>query len=156
MGPLCELLDEFEIPNYSIVDRDDGEPIASGDHITTTDWDFEAEVIDALFAKGSQSTFITFLESEERRKRAVVIKGNSRALKKACATYNVSLMDSEYVFQGEEFEGEFADTPRSRALMYAWLSSNKGVRFDVALAEALGADGIPACYENIIRRAAGL
>ena len=156
VGPLCELLDEFEIPNYSIVDRDDGEPIASGDHITTTDWDFEAEVIDALFAKGSQSTFITFLESEERRKRAVVIKGNSRALKKACATYNVSLMDSEYDFQGEEFEGEFADTPRSRALMYAWLSSNKGVRFDVALAEALGADGIPACYENIIRRAAGL
>lgn len=156
VGPLCELLDEFEIPNYSIVDRDDGEPIASGDHITTTDWDFEAEVIDALFAKGSQSTFITFLESEERRKRAVVIKGNSRALKKACATYNVSLMDSEYDFQGEEFEGEFADTPRSRALMYAWLSSNKGVRFDVALAEALGADGIPACYENIIRRAVGL
>lgn len=156
VGPLCELLDEFEIPNYSIVDRDDGEPIASGDHITTMDWDFEAEVIDALFAKGSQSTFITFLESEERRKRAVVIKGNSRALKKACATYNVSLMDSEYDFQGEEFEGEFADTPRSRALMYAWLSSNKGVRFDVALAEALGADGIPACYENIIRRAAGL
>lgn len=156
VGPLCELLDEFEIPNYSIVDRDDGEPIASGDHITTTDWDFEAEVIGALFAKGSQSTFITFLESEERRKRAVVIKGNSRALKKACATYNVSLMDSEYDFQGEEFEGEFADTPRSRALMYAWLSSNKGVRFDVALAEALGADGIPACYENIIRRAAGL
>lgn len=156
VGPLCELLDEFEIPNYSIVDRDDGESIASGDHITTTDWDFEAEVIDALFAKGSQSTFITFLESEERRKRAVVIKGNSRALKKACATYNVSLMDSEYDFQGEEFEGEFADTPRSRALMYAWLSSNKGVRFDVALAEALGADGIPACYENIIRRAAGL
>lgn len=156
VGPLCELLDEFEIPNYSIVDRDDGEPIASGDHITTTDWDFEAEVIDALFAKGSQSTFITFLESEERRKRAVVIKGNSRALKKACATYNVSLMDSEYDFQGEEFEGEFADTSRSRALMYAWLSSNKGVRFDVALAEALGADGIPACYENIIRRAAGL
>lgn len=156
VGPLCELLDEFEIPNYSIVDRDDGEPIASGDHITTTDWDFEAEVIDALFAKGSQSTFITFLESEERRKRAVVIKGNSRALKKACATYNVSLMDSEYDFQGEEFEGEFADTPRSRALMYAWLSSNKGVRFDVALAEALGADGIPACYENIIHRAAGL
>ena len=156
VGPLCELLDEFEIPNYSIVDRDDGEPIASGDHITTTDWDFETEVIDAFFAKGSQSTFITFLESEERRKRAVVIKGNSRALKKACATYNVSLMDSEYDFQGEEFEGEFADTPRSRALMYAWLSSNKGVRFDVALAEALGADGIPACYENIIRRAAGL
>lgn len=156
VGPLCELLDEFEIPNYSIVDRDDGEPIASGDHIATTDWDFEAEVIDALFAKGSQSTFITFLESEERRKRAVVIKGNSRALKKACATYNVSLMDSEYDFQGEEFEGEFADTPRSRALMYAWLSSNKGVRFDVALAEALGADGIPACYENIIRRVAGL
>lgn len=156
VGPLCELLDEFEIPNYSIVDRDDGEPIASGDHITTTDWDFEAEVIDAFFAKGSQSTFITFLESEERRKRAVVIKGNSRALKKACATYNVSLMDSEYDFQGEEFEGEFADTPRARALMYAWLSSNKGVRFDVALAEALGADGIPACYENIIRRAAGL
>ncbi|OUN48157.1 hypothetical protein B5G20_01020 [Collinsella sp. An7] len=156
VGPLCELLDEFEIPNYSIVDRDDGEPIASGDHITTTDWDFESEVIDALFAKGSQSTFITFLESEERRKRAVVIKGNSRALKKACATYNVSLMDSEYDFQGEEFEGEFADTPRSRALMYAWLSSNKGVRFDVALAEALGVDGIPACYENIIRRAAGL
>ena len=156
VGPLCELLDEFEIPNYSIVDRDDGEPIASGDHITTTDWDFEAEVIDALFAKGSQSTFITFLESEELRKRAVVIRGNSRALKKACATYNVSLTDSEYDFQGEEFEGEFADTPRSRALMYAWLSSNKGVRFDVALAEALGADGIPACYENIIRRAAGL
>lgn len=156
VGPLCELLNEFEIPNYSIVDRDDGEPIASGDHITTTDWDFEAEIIDALFAKGSQSTFTTFLESEERRKRAVVIKGNSRALKKACATYNVSLMDSEYDFQGEEFEGEFADTPRSRALMYAWLSSNKGVRFDVALAEALGADGIPACYENIIRRAAGL
>ena len=140
VGPLCELLDEFEIPNYSIVDRDDGEPIASGDHITTTDWDFEAEVIDALFAKGSQSTFITFLESEELRKRAVVIRGNSRALKKACATYNVSLTDSEYDFQGEEFEGEFADTPRSRALMYAWLSSNKGVRFDVALAEALGAD----------------
>ena len=142
VGPLCELLDEFEIPNYSIVDRDDGEPIASGDHITTTDWDFEAEVIDALFAKGSQSTFITFLESEELRKRAVVIRGNSRALKKACATYNVSLTDSEYDFQGEEFEGEFADTPRSRALMYAWLSSNKGVRFDVALAEALGADGM--------------
>ena len=31
-----------------------------------------------------------------------------------------------------------------------------GVRFGVALAEELGADSVPACYESIIRRAAGL
>ena len=156
MGPLCELLDEFEIPSYSIVDRDNGVPNTSGDHITTTERDFEAEVIDALFAKGNQSAFITLLESEDRLQRATPIKGNSKALKKACAAYGVSLMGPEYDFQGAEFDGKFADTPKARALMHAWLSSNKGVRSGVALAEALGADGVPTCYENIIRRAAGL
>ena len=40
--------------------------------------------------------------------------------------------------------------------MYAWLSSNKGVVSGVALAEALGADGVPVCYESIIRKAVGL
>lgn len=156
VGPLCELLDEFEIPSFSIVDRDNGAPNTSGDHITTTERDFEAEVIDALFAKGNQSSFITLLESEDRLQRATPIKGNSNALKKACAAYGVNLTDPEYDFQGAEFDGEFADTPKARALMHAWLSSNKGVRFGVALAEELGADSVPACYESIIRRAAGL
>ena len=156
VGPLCELLGEFEIPSYSIVDRDGEAPNISGDHITTIGRDFEAEVIDALFAKGSQSVFIDLLESEDRLQRATPIKGNSNALKKACAAYDVNLTDPEYDFQGAEFDGEFADTPKARALMHAWLSSNKGVRSGVALAEALGADGVPACYESIIRRAAGL
>lgn len=40
--------------------------------------------------------------------------------------------------------------------MYAWLSSNKDVASGVALAEALGSDGVPACYERIIRKAVGL
>lgn len=156
VGPLCELLDEFEIPSFSIVDRDNGAPNTSGDHITTTERDFEAEVIDALFVKGNQSSFITLLESEDRLQRATPIKGNSNALKKACAAYGVNLTDPEYDFQGAEFDGEFADTPKARALMHAWLSSNKGVRFGVALAEAIGADSVPVCYESIIRRAAGL
>ena len=88
--------------------------------------------------------------------RATPIKGNSNVLQKACAAYDVNLTDPEYDFQGVEFDGEFADTPKARALMHAWLSSNKGVRFGVALAEELGADSVPACYESIIRRAAGL
>ena len=154
--PLCELLDEFEIPSYSIVDRDSGVLNTSGDHITTTARDFEAEVIDALFAKGSQSAFIELLKSEDRLQRATPIKGNSNALKKACAAYGVNLTDLEYDFQGAEFDGEFADTPKARALMHAWLSSNKGVRSGAALAEALGANGVPACYESVIRKAAGL
>lgn len=90
------------------------------------------------------------------RQRATSIKGNSKALKNACAIYDVSLTDPEYDFQGTEFDGEFPDVPKSRALMYAWLSSNKGVGSGVALAEALGADGVPECYKNIIRKAVGL
>lgn len=156
VGPLCELLDKFEIPNYSIVDRDSGVPDTLGDHITTTARDFEAEVIDVLFAKGNQSAFIALLTSEDRLQRATPIKGNSKTLEKACAAYSVNMTDPEYNFSGAEFDGEFADTPKARALMHAWLSSNKSVRFGVALAEALGADGVPACYESIIRKAAGL
>ncbi len=77
-------------------------------------------------------------------------------MKNACTVYGVSLPGAEYDFRGPEFDGQFADTPKSRALMYAWLSSNKGVESGVALAEALGADGVPVCYENIIRKAVGL
>ena len=153
--PLCELLDKFEIPNYSIVDRDNDSLETSGDHITTTERDFEAEVVNSFFVNDNQSAFIAFLESTGAQ-RATSIKGNSNALKSARTIFGVSLPDSEYDFQGSRFDGEFADTLESRALMYAWLSSNKGVVSGVALAEALGADGVPACYENIIRKAVGL
>ena len=153
--PLCELLDKFEIPNYSIVDRDNEPREASGNHITTTERDFEAEVIETIFVNRSQSSFITLLELTDRQ-RATPIKSNSKALKNACAVYGVSLMDPEYNFQGSEFDGQFADTPESRALMYAWLSSNKGVGSGVALAEVFGADGVPACYKSIISKAVGL
>lgn len=155
VNPICELLGKFEIPNYSIVDRDAELPETSGDHITTIERDFEAEVIDAFFAGDNQSAFIELLESTDSQ-RATSIKGNSNALNKARTIYDVCLPDSEYDFQGPEFDGQFADTPKSRALMYAWLSSNKGVVSGVALAEALGADGVPVCYESIIRKAVGL
>lgn len=153
--PLGELLDKFKIPNYSIVDRDAKLPETSGDHITTIERDFEAEVIDSFFASDNQGAFIALLESTNSQ-RATSIKGNSNALIKASTIYDVCLPDSEYDFQGPEFDGQFADTPKSRALMYAWLSSNKGVVSGVALAEALGADGVPVCYESIIRKAVGL
>lgn len=153
--PLCELLDKFEIPNYSIVDRDDEPRKAAGDHITTTGRDFEVEVVEAFFASDNQSAFIALLESTNSQ-RSTSIKGNSNALNRARTIYGVSLPDPEYDFQGPEFDGQFADSPKSRALMYAWLSSNKGVESGVALAEALGADGVPVCYENIIRKAVGL
>lgn len=153
--PLGELLDKFKIPNYSIVDRDAKLPETSGDHITTIERDFEAEVIDSFFASDNQGAFIALLESTNSQ-RATSIKGNSNALSKASTIYDVCLPDSEYDFQGPEFDGQFADTPKSRALMYAWLSSNKGVVSGVALAEALGADGVPVCYESIIRKAVGL
>ena len=152
--PLCELLDKFEIPNYSIVDRDNEPREASGNHITTTQRDFEAEVIETIFVNRNQSSFITLLEATDRQ-RATSIKGNSKALKNACAVYGASLTGPEYDFQGLEFDGLFADTPESRALMYAWLSSNKGVGSGVALAEVFGADGVPACYKTIIRKAVG-
>lgn len=153
--PLGELLDKFKIPNYSIVDRDAKLPETSGDHITTIERDFEAEVIDSFFASDNQGAFIALLESTNSQ-RATSIKGNSNALSKASTIYDVCLPDSEYDFQGPEFDGQFADTPKSRALMYAWLSSNNGVVSGVALAEALGADGVPVCYESIIRKAVGL
>lgn len=153
--PLGDLLDKFKIPNYSIVDRDAKLPETSGDHITTIERDFEAEVIDSLFASDNQGAFIALLESTNSQ-RATSIKGNSNALNKASIIYDVCLPDSEYDFQGPEFDGQFADTPKSRALMYAWLSSNKGVVSGVALEEALGADGVPVCYESIIRKAVGL
>lgn len=153
--PLGELLDKFKIPNYSIVDRDAELPETSGDHITTIERDFEAEVIDSFFASDNQGAFIALLESTNSQ-RATSIKGNSNALIKASTIYDVCLPDSEYDFQGPEFDGQFADTPKSRALMYAWLSSNKGVVSGVALAEALGAVGVPVCYESIIRKAVGL
>lgn len=153
--PLGELLDKFKIPNYSIVDRDAELPETSGDHITTIERDFEAEVIDSFFASDNQGAFIALLESTNSQ-RATSIKGNSNALIKASTIYDVCLPDSEYDFQGPEFDGQFADTPKSRALMYAWLSSNKGVVSGVALAEVLGADGVPVCYESIIRKAVGL
>ena len=153
--PLGELLDKFKIPNYSIVDRDAKLPETSGDHITTIERDFEAEVIDSFFASDNQGAFIALLESTNSQ-RATSINGNSNALNKASTIYDVCLPDSEYDFQGPEFDGQFADTPKSRALMYAWLSSNKGVVSGVALAEALGADGVPVCYESIIRKAVGL
>lgn len=153
--PLGELLDKFKIPNYSIVDRDAKLPETSGDHITTIERDFEAEVIDSFFASDNQGAFIALLESTNSQ-RATSIKGNSNALSKASTIYDVCLPDSEYDFQGPEFDGQFADTPKSRALMYAWLSSNKGVVSGVALAEALGVDGVPVCYESIIRKAVGL
>lgn len=153
--PLGELLDKFKIPYYSIVDRDAKLPETSGDHITTIERDFEAEVIDSFFASDNQGAFIALLESTNSQ-RATSIKGNSNALSKASTIYDVCLPDSEYDFQGPEFDGQFADTPKSRALMYAWLSSNKGVVSGVALAEALGADGVPVCYESIIRKAVGL
>ena len=153
--PLCELLDKFEIPNYSIVDRDNEPREASGNHITTTERDFEAEVIETIFVNRNQSSFITLLEATDRQ-RATSIKGNSKALKNACAVYGVSLSGPEYDFQGSEFDGLFADTHESRALMYAWLSSNKGVGSGVALAEIFGADGVPACYKTIICKAVGL
>lgn len=156
VDPLCELLDKFEIPNYSIVDRDDEPRKAAGDHITTTGRDFEVEVVEAFFASDNQSAFIALLESVDPFQRATRIKGNSKALNNARTVYGVSLPGAEYDFRGPEFDGHFADTPESRALMYAWLSSNKGVVSGVALAEALGADGVPTCYENIIRKAVGL
>lgn len=155
--PLCELLGKFEIPNYSIVDRDEDElQETSEDHITTTERDFEAEVVDAFFASDNQGAFIALLESIDPFQRATCIKGNSKALKSACAVYGVNLRDPEYDFRGSEFDGLFVDTPKSRALLYAWLSSNKGVVSGVALAEALGANGVPTCYKSIIRKAVGL
>lgn len=154
--PLCELLGKFEIPNYSIVDRDDELQETSGDHITTTGRDFEAEVVDAFFASDNQGAFIALLESIDPFQRATSIKGNCRALKNARTVYGVSLPGAEYDFRGPEFDGQFAGKPESRALMYAWLSSNKGVASGVALAEALGAEGVPDCYKSIIRKAVGL
>ncbi|MFR2029951.1 MAG: hypothetical protein ACLS3M_00035 [Collinsella sp.] len=65
--PLCELLDKFEIPNYSIVDRDSEPREASGNHITTTERDFEAEVIETIFVNRNQSSFITLLEATDRQ-----------------------------------------------------------------------------------------
>lgn len=80
--PLGELLDKFKIPNYSIVDRDAELPETSGDHITTIERDFEAEVIDSFFASDNQGAFIALLESTNSQ-RATSIKGNSNALIKA-------------------------------------------------------------------------
>lgn len=154
--PLCELLGKFEIPNYSIVDRDDELQETSGDHITTTGRDFEAEVVDSFFTSDNQGAFIALLESIDPFQRATSIKGNCRALKNARTVYGVSLPGAEYDFRGPEFDGQFAGKPESRALMYAWLSSNKGVASGVALAEALGAEGVPNCYKSIIRKAVGL
>lgn len=154
--PLCELLGKFEIPNYSIVDRDDELQETSGDHITTTGRDFEAEVVDAFFASDNQGAFIALLESIDPIQRGTSIKGNCRALKNARTVYGVCLSGAEYDFRGPEFDGQFAGKPESRALMYAWLSSNKGVASGVALAEALGAEGVPDCYKSIIRKAVGL
>lgn len=99
--PLCELLGKFEIPNYSIVDRDEDElQETSEDHITTTERDFEGEVVDSFFACDNQGAFIALLESIDPFQRATCIKGNSKALKSACAVYGVNLRDPEYDFRG--------------------------------------------------------
>lgn len=75
--PLGELLDKFKIPNYSIVDRDAELPETSGDHITTIERDFEAEVIDSFFASDNQGAFIALLESTNSQRqlplRAIVM-----------------------------------------------------------------------------------
>lgn len=108
-----------------------------------------------MFARGQQGRFISFLEFVEAQGRRTLIKGNSGVLQKACKVYDVELPGAEFDFQGTDFDGEFADTPKSRALMYAWLSSKKGIRFGALLAETLGTDCVPACYERIIRKATG-
>lgn len=151
---VCDLLEKFGLDIHSIVDRDKKAEVASGRRRTTSQQDFEAEVIDAMFANSRQDLFIKLLEQCDlnlgRRKTIPASQ-----LKKSAGKYLPhEFVGKEFVdtdFAGSRFDGLFADEPFSRLMMYSWMSNQKGVLFGKLIGSLLPPAVIPACYEMLLK-----
>lgn len=148
------LLKKFGLPVWSIVDRDKKNAVLSGGERTTEQQDFEAEVIESMFASGHQDVFIDLLEQcEQSLGRRKVIPGSQLA-KYAGRYLSNQLAGQEFSdtdFTGKRFDGVFSDDPFTRLMMYSWMSNQKGVLFGKLLGLQLPLASIPTCYLNLIK-----
>lgn len=148
------LLSKFGLPVWSIVDRDKKNAIVSGGERTTTQQDFEAEIIDAMFANSCQDIFIRLLEQcESNQGRQKKIPGTQ--LTRSAGKYlpqtfaGQTFTDTDFV--GARFDGVFADDPFTRLMMYSWMSNQKGVLFGKLLGLTLPAAAVPPCYSDLLK-----
>lgn len=153
---ICYILEKFEIPAYSIVDRDSG-PVESGSRNNTTiEADFEAEIIEALFSADKQSVFISLLESNSQYGRNTILQESM--LKKSSNKYHpdwfTHMTFSNMSFAGQRFDGNFADDHLTRLMMYAWLSKSKGAILGNEIGKVLPVECIPSCYVQAIQNIA--
>lgn len=148
------LLEKFGLPVWSIVDRDKKNAVLSGGERTTEQQDFEAEVIESMFASGRQDVFIDLLEQcEQSLGRRKVIPGSQLAkyAGKYLSDQLVGQVFSDTDFTGERFDRAFSDDPFTRLMMYSWMSNQKGVLFGKLLGLQLPLASIPTCYSNLIK-----
>lgn len=155
------LLESFHVPCASIVDRDDTSETSEGTRLVTRRRDFEDEYIEALFSSNNQHVFIALLNDVDEKGRDVYVQnGKNGPLIKAFQKlgYDVSTLppDSIVRFSISEFDNVITDTPLVRAMMYAWLSSRKGVLMPKRLGELTPKEAIPKCYEELLTTAIGL
>ena len=149
---ICELLEQFDIPVCSIVDRDTDSPVISGNFVTTNEIDLEAELVESLFSSNNQATFITLLENYETQGRSYTLQ--NKQLKKKANKYNPALLSShtftDMNFNGVEFDGMFPDEGFTRLMMYTWLSSKKGAILGTMIGDEVPSSAVPQCYTDII------
>lgn len=158
VSTICELLEQFNIPVCSIVDRDADPPITQGNFITTNEIDLEAELVDSLFESGNQAMFVKLLENYESRGRGHTLQASQ--LKKKAKTYSPALYAShtfsDIDFQGVEFDGAFPDNGLTRLMMYTWLMSRKGAVLGKMIGDETPPSAVPQCYIDIIKTLMGM
>jgi len=155
---VCKLLEEFDIPVGSIVDRDDGSHVSAGASITTDERDLEAELVESLFGTANQSVFVTFLENYESAGRRHKLYKSQ--LEKAAKKYHPDWFNGycfeDMNFVGSRFDGDFQDDNLTRLMMYSWLSSNKGAVFYKMIGDAIPVEAVPQCYKSIVSTLTGM
>ncbi len=155
---ICELLEQFDIPVCSIVDRDTSSPVTSGNFVTTNEIDLEAELVESLFASNNQATFITLLENYEVQGRSYTLQES--LLKKKAKKYDPVLFSSytftNMDFSGFEFDETFPDDDLTRLMMYTWLSSKKVAVLGAMIGDEIPSSAVPQCYIDIINVLMGM
>ncbi|MFV9567115.1 ATP-dependent nuclease [Thermoanaerobacter mathranii] len=150
--PVSKLLEQFDIYNIPIIDKDTEPPEDYDNLITTNQKDFEEEVVEKLLNKNKELLFQLIEAFDDKGLERKIQKGK---LKQIAERYKINIDWDEKDYKFSEIHG-FNNLNLTKAMFLAWLDINKSVILGRFIGEKLERSYIPEPYLNAIKKAKGV
>jgi len=147
---VMKLLDEFEINNIGIVDRDNDSDESENNLFVTDKRDFDEELFDSLISQDLNLIEELVKGFETNNYKETNIQKNK--MEETVKKYNI---EEEIINQNYKFQDVFKEENENilKIWFLSWINLNKSITLGRTIGETLNQEQIPKCYKNVFKEA---